>query len=58
MIASFQGTNHGIKCAMQSWASHQPSETQLVANSELQSSPNDTLVAGVATMNAASVPDR
>ena len=38
---------------MQSWASHQPSESHLVANSELKSPPNDALVAGVVTMNAA-----
>ena len=49
---------HVSKCAMQSWASHQPSETHLVANSELKSPPNDALVAGVVTMKAASVPNR
>ena len=42
--------NHGHQ-------SHQPSESHLVANSELKSPPNDALVAGVVTMNAASVPN-
>ena len=55
---SFHGAKHVSKCAMQSLASHQPSESHLVANSELKSPPNDALVAGVVTMNAASVPNR
>ena len=58
IITSFHGAKHVSKCAMQSWTSHQPSESHLVANSELKSPPNDALVAGVVTMNAESVPNR
>ena len=38
---SFHGAKHVSKFAKQSWASHQPSESHLVANSELKSPPND-----------------
>ena len=35
IITSSHGAKHVSKCAMQSWASHQPNESHLVINSEL-----------------------